>query len=181
MRSQKLGFMVLLTMLVALLGCEAKKPVATPEAAVKTEAAPMAKAELPAVPQPSVQPTRCEKDSATGNALHDCNTHCAKTKGKKNKACIEHCANTAGAAAHDCAAHCAEHKGKDAKACIEHCANGAMASHDCSLHCATQPGDKNQACAQHCANTPGAPAHDCAAHCAEHKDKDASACLAHCS
>jgi|GEM_PF-1477285 hypothetical protein len=162
----KLGHIVAPVLLASLVlfGCEAKKPPAD----AATPAVPPAAAVTPAVAATAnapMAPKTCTKDSMKASVDASCKAECKDVKGKKAKACMKKCTQTA-SAGHDCMAHCDSTMSHD---------------HQCQTHCASSPtGGMDKSCAQHCDGTSTA-AHDCEKHCEGHKDPQAKACVSHCA
>lgn len=181
----KISHVVLLVNLAAatlLTGCEASKP-ATEANAQPVVAAPAAATEAAApapvaTPTPAVEPKHCDKHHAASDE-HDCIAHCAKSKGKKNKACIKHCKSHV-APHHDCAKHCADHPAEKDKACAEHCAQDTNApAHQCHTeHCDHHASAAAKTCdTGHCAHHKGGAAHQCGTeHCEAHGGNMADCC-----
>lgn len=148
---------------ILLSGCEAKKPPADAAA----PAAPVAAA-TPAVAETvnaTMDPKKCTKDAMKASVDASCKAECKGVKGKKAKACMKKCTQTA-SAGHDCMAHCDSTMSQD---------------HQCQSHCTSSPtGGMDKSCAQHCDGTSTA-THDCAKHCEGHKDPQAKACVSHCA
>ena len=136
MKTKNLLIATGLVALIALTGCEAKKPLteAVAESVVAaTPATPVVTPETASIPAPLATATEhCDKNHAPA---HDCVVHCAENKGVKDAVCQAHCDNKA-VADHDCTKHCAETGNVKDKICVEHCDKGAAtaAGHICDTH-----------------------------------------------
>jgi len=160
MKIQHLLIVFSFPILLALSGCEAKKP------ATEANVEPVgASTSVAPVSEPSSPKTQVEEAALAPQPAPE---HCAKHKPGKQ---------------HDCVKHCAKHKGKKDKECKNHCAHKALEEHDCKKHCAEHPEKKDQVCAQHCSQNSSAKAHACGTeHCAHHEAEAAKNCdTEHCA
>jgi hypothetical protein len=125
MKIQHLLLTMALPALLILAGCEATQPTIQANAEPELIAAPAAKSETVVPAATTTNHEHCGK-----HVKHDCIRHCAKHKGKKNKACQKHCETTV-SAHHDCAKHCTENPDVKDQACTHH---HALATPHCSHH-----------------------------------------------
>ena len=169
MNIQQLLIAISLSVSIALSGCETQKQLTEANAepvVATTQATP-----LVVTPAPKSEPSA----PAAKPELE----HCAKHKGKMDKACKHHCDNKA-LEEHDCAKHCADHHGEKDKVCAQHCSQDSSAeAHACGAeHCAHHESEAAHHCNKtDCAHHKGAAAHQCGTeHCKKHGGEMADCC-----